>query len=86
MQHLSATEARQHFFELLDRAAQGEAVFIDRRGLTLKLVRGESSQKKKKSSSIEYRAHIHSPVDQSDQWSWDWKPTKGLKLKSRKSS
>ncbi|MBI4412306.1 MAG: type II toxin-antitoxin system Phd/YefM family antitoxin [Deltaproteobacteria bacterium] len=77
MRQVTATEARKEFFKLLDAAARGETVVIERGGVPLRLVRGKLPKKK---ISVDYTKYFHSPVNDADLWTWEWHPSKGLKL------
>lgn len=80
MIRVTATEARKRIFDLLDRAARGEAVLIERSGTLLRLSRGPTSKKSSKKAP-DYRSHIQGSVSDAHEWSWDWTPSRGLRLK-----
>lgn len=80
MKRVSATEARKNFFRLLDHAAGGAAVLIERKGTLLRLVREKLKHKK---TTPDYRKFIKGPVEQADTWSWEWHPQQGLLPKDR---
>ncbi len=79
MRQVSATDARKNFFTLLDRAAEGEAVIIKRKGVFLRLIREKPHKKK---VAFSYRRYFHNSTDKADSWSWDWDSQSGLTFKS----
>lgn len=81
MKQYSSTEARKHFFELLDSAVAGETVKIERKGVLITLTPKRIKKNKKK---LNYNAHIHGNLNHADQWTWDWHPSKGLVSKRKK--
>ena len=46
MARYTATDARRHFFQLLDAAEQGEEIVLERHGVRFKLMLEESSSSK----------------------------------------
>jgi len=69
MKHVTASEARKNWFALLDEAAKGEVIAIQRhdKKLILKL-------EKKKSAEPNYKSLIDFPdADDADVWAWEWK-------------
>jgi antitoxin (DNA-binding transcriptional repressor) of toxin-antitoxin stability system len=80
MKYVTASEARKNWFKLLDEAAKGEVIAIQRhdKRLVLRL-------DKKEESIPDYERLISVPdADEADKWAWTWTPSKGLKFKKRK--
>ena len=74
MKHVTASEARKNWFSLLDEAARGEVIAIQRNGnrLVLRL-------EKRKKSVTNYKGLIGGKdLDNADKWGWDWSESKGL--------
>jgi len=80
MKRLTATEARKNFFHLLDEAARGDPVFIERKGILIRMTR-EKKRLRKNLPEIDYSPYFKGSLDDADRWSWDWRPGKGLKPK-----
>ncbi|MBL7684982.1 MAG: type II toxin-antitoxin system Phd/YefM family antitoxin [Deltaproteobacteria bacterium] len=78
MKQVSATEARKQFFKLIDSAAAGETILIERKGVLLRLVPEPKKKTKKRPS---YSNCLSGDLDSADEWTWDWNPLKGLKSK-----
>ena len=79
MKKITASEARRQWFRLLDEAAQGEVIVVQRKGRRLVLRREEVGKAKAASPGRGYRRLLRVPrVDQADRWSWEWKPEGGL--------
>lgn len=69
MKYVTASEARKNWFQLLDDAANGEVIAIQRQGkkLVLKL-------DKSKAAIPDYKGLIDfADADQADAWGWEWK-------------
>jgi antitoxin (DNA-binding transcriptional repressor) of toxin-antitoxin stability system len=74
MKKVTASEARRNWFRLLDEAAQGEIIVLQRNGRRLVLRREESDEAGRASSRPAYRRLLRVPhADQADRWSWQWK-------------
>jgi hypothetical protein len=74
MKKVTASEARRLWFRLLDEAAQGEVIVVQRKGRRLVLRREEVGRAKAASTRPAYRRLLRVPrVDQADRWSWEWK-------------
>ena len=74
MKHVTASEARKHWFTLLDEVAKVEIVAIQRNEHTL-ILRAE----KRKASIPNYKGLIGGKdLENADKWGWDWSPSKGL--------
>jgi hypothetical protein len=68
MKHVTASEARRNWFRLLDEAANGEVIAIERndKRLLLTLERKQTSRQSRK-PLIRGR-----DLDNADKWGWDW--------------
>jgi len=69
MKYVSASEARKNWFQLLDQAARGEVIAIQRddKKLILKL-------DKRKRRIPSYKGLIDfKDADEADTWGWEWK-------------
>ena len=80
MKKVTASEARRQWFRLLDEAAQGEVIVVQRKGRRL-VLRREEVGKGKPAAALgpKYRRLLQVPgVDEADRWSWEWKPEGGL--------
>ncbi|MHC4974669.1 MAG: type II toxin-antitoxin system Phd/YefM family antitoxin [Planctomycetota bacterium] len=72
MKRVTATEARQNWFGLLDAVAAGEVVVIERHGRRIVLRReelGESAAAEVPDYSKILRVR---DLDRADQWGWEW--------------
>ena len=69
MKHVTASEARKNWFKLLDQAANGEVITIQRDDKKL-ILRAEKRQKRTPS----YKGLIDfEDADDADTWGWEWK-------------
>ena len=68
---LSATEARKHWFRLLDEIVAGEVVLIERGGSLVELRRSEV---RRASEAVpDYSDIVRVPdLDEADRWHWEW--------------
>jgi prevent-host-death family protein len=74
MKQVTASEARKHWFRLLDEAAQGEVIVIPRKGRRVVLRRAESRDAGDGSTHPEYRRLLRAPgAEKADRWSWEWR-------------
>jgi antitoxin (DNA-binding transcriptional repressor) of toxin-antitoxin stability system len=74
MKKVTASEARRHWFRLLDEAAQGEVIVVQRNGRRLVLRREDSGKATAASKRPAYRRLLRVPrADEADRWSWQWK-------------
>ncbi len=74
MKHVTASEARKNWFKLLDEAAKGEAIAIQRNGRTLIL-----REEKRKRPKPSYKGLIKGKdLESADTWGWEWSESKGL--------
>jgi hypothetical protein len=79
MKYVTASEARKNWFQLLDEAANGEIIAIQRddKKLILKV-------EKTKPRTPNYKGLIHfEDADDADTWSWQWKGPGRLISKSK---
>jgi hypothetical protein len=75
MKSMTATDARKHWFRLLDEVAEGEEVLIERDGARLVL---RLAEPRGLLPIPDYRGLIQVPdVQDADQWSWDWDGSPG---------
>lgn len=74
MKKVTASEARRQWFRLLDEAARGEVIVVQRNGRRLVLRREELGKTGAASKRPAYRRLLTVPgADQADRWSWEWK-------------
>jgi antitoxin (DNA-binding transcriptional repressor) of toxin-antitoxin stability system len=84
MRKVTATEARKRWFRLLDEAAEGEVIVLQRRGRRLVLRREEAVKSRGAKSHPDYRRLLRVPrVDEADRWSWVWSANRALRLTRR---
>jgi len=84
MKHVKASEARKHWFRLLDDALRGEVIAVERKGQRVVLRREELSDTKKSKDSGQYKKLLRVPrAEEIDQWSWEWRPERGLVSRRR---
>ena len=84
MKHVKASEARKQWFRLLDDALRGEVIAVERKGQRVVLRREELSDTKKSKGSGHYKRLLRVPrADEVDQWSWEWRPERGLVSRRR---
>ncbi len=73
MKKVTASEARKHWFRLLDEAAQGEVIVVLRKGRRVVLRCEESSDAGDATAHPAYRRLLRAPgADEADRWSWEW--------------
>jgi hypothetical protein len=79
MKTVTASEARKHWFRLLDEALEGEVIAVQRKGRRLVLRREEAANSRKTKGARRYKRLLQAPdADKADRWSWDWRPERGL--------
>lgn len=76
MKRVTATEARKSWFRLLDEAAGGEVIVIEREGARLILQRSSGDEGKARVPSYEGLIRIRD-VDKADRWGWEWTGSEG---------
>jgi antitoxin (DNA-binding transcriptional repressor) of toxin-antitoxin stability system len=79
MKRVTASEARRNWFKLLDEAAKGEVIAIQRddKQLVLRL------HKQTKSVPNYKKLFQATDADDADKWGWEWTASKGLKPAKR---
>jgi len=74
MKKVAASEARKQWFRLLDDAARGETIVLERHGRRLVLRREETDRTRARKLAVDYRRLIRVPhVGEADRWSWEWR-------------
>jgi antitoxin (DNA-binding transcriptional repressor) of toxin-antitoxin stability system len=74
MKKVAASEARKRWFRLLDEAARGETIVVERHGQRLVLRREDADRARASKPAVNYRRLIRVPdADEADRWSWDWR-------------
>jgi antitoxin (DNA-binding transcriptional repressor) of toxin-antitoxin stability system len=70
MKYVTASEARKNWFQLLDEAAKGEVIAIQREGkkLILRLEATKAAPVPSYKEVIDFK-----DADEADTWGWDWK-------------
>lgn len=68
MKYVTASEARKNWFTLLDEAAKGQIIAIERNGKKILL----QVEKPKKAKSVSKKLISGRDVDNADKWGWDW--------------
>lgn len=86
MKNVNASEARKHWFRLLDEALAGEVIIVQRKGRRLVLRRDESRKSSNGRAGPRYKKLLRVPnLDQADRWTWEWDgPEKGLVSRRRR--
>lgn len=83
MKRVTATQARQNWFQLLDEVAAGEVVVIERKGRRIVLRREEAARREGAAAEEEYRRLLDVPdLERADEWGWEW-PEAGGDLRVR---
>ncbi|MBI4420156.1 MAG: hypothetical protein HY560_04960 [Gemmatimonadetes bacterium] len=68
---MSASEARRHWFTVLDRVARGEVIAVERGGRLIVLRREDA--RPHHATTPDYRDVLHVPnADDADRWHWEW--------------
>jgi antitoxin (DNA-binding transcriptional repressor) of toxin-antitoxin stability system len=74
MKKITASEARKHWFRILDDAAQGEVIVLERKGRRLVLRREELAKPGAAARAPDYHRLLRVPdADKADRWSWEWR-------------
>lgn len=79
MKRITASEARRHWFTVLDRVAAGEVMVIERKGRRIVLRREDEHVG---AGQLPDYASLIRPVadpDRADEWSWEWTEEGGLR-------
>ncbi len=87
MRNVNASDARKHWFRLLDEALNGEVIIVQRKGRRLVLRREDSAKNRNGADAPRYKKLLRVPnADQADRWSWEWRgPKKALAARRRRS-
>jgi antitoxin (DNA-binding transcriptional repressor) of toxin-antitoxin stability system len=73
MKRVTASEARKHWFRLLDEVAAGEIVIPERKGGRLVLRLDEAGPEAAPRTVPDYKDLLRVPdADKADQWTWEW--------------
>jgi antitoxin (DNA-binding transcriptional repressor) of toxin-antitoxin stability system len=72
VKRVTATEARQNWFGLLDAIAGGEVVVIERHGRRIVLRREEQAEHGAAEVPDYSRILRVRDLDRADQWGWEW--------------
>ena len=84
MKIVTASEARKHWFRLLDEALQGEVIAVERKGQRVVLQREGHGASRSAKAAQEYKKLLKVPrADEADQWSWSWRHGRGVVSKKR---
>lgn len=82
MKRMQSSEVRRRWFQVLDRVAAGEVIGVERKGQLVVLRRANDGAR---AAVPDYRTILKVPKStDADRWSWDWKPERGLKPRTRK--
>jgi antitoxin (DNA-binding transcriptional repressor) of toxin-antitoxin stability system len=74
MKKVAASEARKQWFRLLDEAARGETIMLERHGRRLVLRREDADRGRARKPRVDYRRLIRVPrAHEADRWSWEWR-------------
>jgi len=73
---------RERLSEALDRAEQGQPVFIERRGVTYELIARKPATRRKK--AVRQVEVLDPSLMKPAGWTWDWKEGE-LKFRTRRS-
>jgi len=85
MKRYSVAQARSNFSRLLDAAAAGEAVVIERRGTRFRLEADRGNKRRAMRRTAASRSIIDyvDPVVAEGQWTWEWAKG-GLRFAARR--
>lgn len=73
MKRVTPTQARRHWFRLLDEVAAGEVVLIERKGQRIVLRREEGLRPGAAPSCEDYSRLLTVPeLDRAETWGWEW--------------
>jgi hypothetical protein len=76
MKRVTASDARKNWFRLLDEAAAGEVVVIERAGTRILIQRESASESGE--DTPDYTHLLSAPsLAEADRWSWEWDPAGG---------
>lgn len=71
MKKYTVAVARERFAQALDAAQRGEPVYIERKGVTYRLIVEKRARPAGRRSA---RIEVLDPAVEAGQWSWDWSP------------
>jgi hypothetical protein len=84
MKTVKASEARKHWFRLLDEAIGGEVIAVERNGHRVLLRRETPADRRSGVKAPDYKQLLKmSEVETADQWSWEWRPDRALRSHRR---
>ena len=84
MRSVKASEARKHWFRLLDEALRGEVIAVERKGQRVVLRREEPSPLTLGHGTTLYKKLLKVPkAEDLDQWSWERHLGRSLNLRKR---
>jgi hypothetical protein len=87
VKNVKASEARKHWFRLLDEALGGEVIVVQRKGRRLVLRLEESNEKGNGSDTRRYKKLLRvSDADRADRWSWEWRGPEGGLVSRRRAA
>jgi hypothetical protein len=73
MKRVTPSQARRHWFRLLDEVADGEVVLIERKGRRIVLRREEGPYPAAAPSREDYQRLLTVPgLDRAETWGWEW--------------
>lgn len=81
MKRVTASEARRHWFRLLDEVAAGQTVVVERNGRRIVIKRQAERVRER---VPHYRAVLRGPADEADAWTWEWTAPGKLKAGKRR--
>lgn len=77
MKRITASEARRHWFRLLDEVIRGEVVTVERKGQRI-VIRREGPAEASPESLPDYSGILRVPdADRADRWGWEWEGPEG---------
>lgn len=79
MKKVTASEARQRWFAILDEAAAGEVIVVERKGHRLVLQREAPEKTERIERGPVYRRLLRvANAEEADRWSWRWGAKSGV--------
>ncbi len=77
MKRVTASEARRHWFRILDEVAAGEVVVVERNGKAIRLTRESRADRVREVP--DYSALVRAPegAEHAERWGWDWSDDEG---------
>ena len=78
MKRVTASQARRHWFRLLDEIAEGEVVVIERKGRRIVLRREEEATEADSEDLPDYGSLLRArDAERADLWGWSWESESG---------